>query len=176
MAGQKFYRNDGKRFVDVTKTVGINGSKIGYGLGVAVSDIDLDGWPDIYVGNDFHENDYLYINQHDGTFKDKGTEQIMHTSQFSMGVDVADINNDAYPEIVSMDMLPYDPYMLAHYRKMTIIFFRIRLPMDTLINMHEIIYNSIEETIILVRSVNMQGFNQRTGVGRLCGWTLTMMV
>lgn len=112
MAGQKFYRNDGKRFVDVTKTVGINGSKIGYGLGVAVSDIDLDGWPDIYVGNDFHENDYLYINQHDGTFKDKSTEQIMHTSQFSMGVDVADINNDAYPEIVSMDMLPYDPYML----------------------------------------------------------------
>ena len=112
MAGQKFYRNDGKRFVDVTKTVGINGSKIGYGLGVAVSDIDLDGWPDIYVGNDFHENDYLYINQHDGTFKDKSTDQIMHTSQFSMGVDVADINNDAYPDIVSMDMLPYDPYML----------------------------------------------------------------
>lgn len=112
MAGQKFYRNDGNRFVDVTTKVGINGSKIGYGLGVAVSDIDLDGWPDIYVGNDFHENDYLYINQHDGTFKEKSSEQIMHTSQFSMGVDVADINNDAYPEIVSMDMLPYDAYML----------------------------------------------------------------
>ncbi len=112
MAGQKFYRNDGKRFTDITKTVGINGSKIGYGLGVAVADIDLDGWPDIYVGNDFHENDYLYINQHNGTFKDKSTEQLMHTSQFTMGVDIADINNDAYPEIVSMDMLPYEPYML----------------------------------------------------------------
>ncbi len=112
MAGQKFYRNDGKRFTDITKTVGINGSKIGYGLGVAVADIDLDGWPDIYVGNDFHENDYLYINQHNGTFIDKSTDQLMHTSQFSMGVDVADINNDAYPEIISMDMLPNDPYML----------------------------------------------------------------
>jgi len=121
LAGQKFYRNDlsrGKagdsniRFTEVTATAGIHGSRIGYGLGVAVSDINLDGWPDIYVGNDFHENDYLYINQRNGTFRDELPDRIMHTSQFSMGVDVADINNDAFPEIVSMDMLPYDPYML----------------------------------------------------------------
>ena len=112
MAGQKLYRNDGLRFTEVTKMAGINGSKIGYGLGVAVADIDLDGWPDIYVGNDFHENDYLYINQHNGTFKEENTQRLMHTSQFSMGVDIADINNDAYPEIISMDMLPYEPYML----------------------------------------------------------------
>ncbi len=112
MAGQKLYRNDEMHFTEVTKSAGINGSKIGYGLGVAVADIDLDGWPDIYVGNDFHENDYLYINQHNGTFKEENTQHLMHTSQFSMGVDIADINNDAYPEIISMDMLPYDPYML----------------------------------------------------------------
>ena len=112
MAGQKLYRNEGIRFTEVTKMAGINGSKIGYGLGVAVADIDLDGWPDIYVGNDFHENDYLYINQHNGTFKEENTQRLMHTSQFSMGVDIADINNDAYPEIISMDMLPYEPYML----------------------------------------------------------------
>ena len=112
MAGQKLYRNDGVHFTEVTKIAGINGSKIGYGLGVAVADIDLDGWPDLYIGNDFHENDYLYINQHNGTFKEENTQRLMHTSQFSMGVDVADINNDAYPEIVSMDMLPYEPYML----------------------------------------------------------------
>jgi hypothetical protein len=121
LAGQKLYRNDlvksaaGKtssHFVDVTKQAGINGSKIGYGLGVAVADINLDGWPDFYVGNDFHENDYLYINQKNGTFTEENNKRLMHTSQFSMGVDVADVNNDAYPEIISMDMLPYDPYML----------------------------------------------------------------
>lgn len=120
LAGQKMYRNDSHKtaagttthFTDVTKQCGINGSKIGYGLGVAVADINLDGWPDFYVGNDFHENDYLYINQHDGTFRDENNNRLMHTSQFSMGVDVADVNNDAYPEIISMDMLPYDPYIL----------------------------------------------------------------
>lgn len=120
LAGQKFYRNDvimknGKQqsyFTDITKQVGINGSKIGYGLGVVVSDINMDGWPDFYVGNDFHENDYLYINQKNGTFKDESTEQLMHTSQFSMGVDAADVTNDGLPDIISMDMLPYDPYMI----------------------------------------------------------------
>ncbi|MBX9782077.1 MAG: VCBS repeat-containing protein [Chitinophagaceae bacterium] len=120
LAGQKFYRNDlivknGRKqphFTDITKQVGINGSKIGYGLGVVVSDINMDGWPDFYVGNDFHENDYLYLNQKNGTFKDEGTTQLMHTSQFSMGVDAADVTNDAMPDIISMDMLPYDPYMI----------------------------------------------------------------
>lgn len=121
LAGHRLYRNDQKtmqdgkieiRFTNITKEAGINGSKIGYGLGVVVADINLDGWPDIYVGNDFHENDYLYINRQNGTFAEQGAQQLMHTSQFSMGVDVADVNNDAYPEIISMDMLPYDPYML----------------------------------------------------------------
>lgn len=121
LAGQKFYRNDTQinekgittgRFTDITRTLGINGSKIGYGLGVAVADINLDGWPDIYVGNDFHENDYLYINNQKGQFEEKGRKQLMHTSQFTMGVDIADANNDGLPEIVSMDMLPYESYML----------------------------------------------------------------
>ena len=65
------YRNDSIRFTDVTRESGINSSIIGYGLGIAVSDINLDGWPDLYIGNDFHENDYLYINQKNGTFKDE---------------------------------------------------------------------------------------------------------
>lgn len=121
LSGDRLYRNDissltgGGRegaFTDVTKESTINSSAISYGLGIAVSDIDLDGWPDMYVGNDFHENDYLYINQHNGTFKDELTERIMHTSQFTMGVDIADINNDAYPDIISLDMLPSDPYIL----------------------------------------------------------------
>ncbi|HET9747460.1 MAG TPA: VCBS repeat-containing protein, partial [Chitinophagaceae bacterium] len=100
------------KFVDVSVSSGIHRSIIGYGLGLSVSDINLDGYPDIYVGNDFHENDYLYINQKDGTFKDELQSDIMHTSQFSMGTDVADITNDGLPEIISMDMLPEDPYIL----------------------------------------------------------------
>jgi hypothetical protein len=112
LSGDRIFRNDGNKFTDVTKETGINSSAIGYGLGVVVADINLDGYPDLYIGNDFHENDYLYLNQKNGTFKEVGTEEMMHTSQFTMGVDVADVNNDAYPDIISMDMLPSDPYIL----------------------------------------------------------------
>ena len=112
LSGDRIYRNDGNKFTDVTAAAGIHSSVIGYGLGVVVSDINMDGYPDIYVGNDFHENDYLYLNQHNGTFKDAMTDAIMHTSQFTMGVDAADANNDGLPDIVSMDMLPADRYIL----------------------------------------------------------------
>ncbi len=112
LSGDRLYRNDSGHFSDVTKQSKINSSAISYGLGVCVADINMDGWPDIYIGNDFHENDYLYINQHDGTFTEENNKQLKHTSQFSMGVDVADANNDGYPEIISMDMLPSDPITL----------------------------------------------------------------
>ncbi len=112
VAGDRLFRNDGNHYTDITRSSGINSSIIGYGLGISVSDINLDGYPDLYIGNDFHENDYLYINQHNGSFRDTLNDAIMHTSQFSMGVDVADADNDGWPEIISMDMLPYDPYIL----------------------------------------------------------------
>jgi hypothetical protein len=112
LAGDRLYRNDGDVFTDATRTSGINSSAIGYGLGIAVSDINLDGYPDLYIGNDFHENDYLYINQQDGTYKEEGQSRMPHTSQFSMGVDIADVTNDGLPEIITMDMLPSDPYIL----------------------------------------------------------------
>jgi enediyne biosynthesis protein E4 len=112
LSGDRFFKNDGNHFTDVTVQSKINSSEIGYGLGIAVSDINLDGWPDLYIGNDFHENDYLYINQHKGTFTEENNQRLMHTSKFSMGVDIADINNDGYPEIISMDMLAADPYIL----------------------------------------------------------------
>ena len=112
LSGDRMYRNDGGHFTDVTVQSKINSSAISYGLGVVVADINNDGWPDIYVGNDFHENDYLYINQHNGTFAEMNNQQLMHTSQFSMGVDVADADNDGFPEIISMDMLPSDPAIL----------------------------------------------------------------
>src|SRR5665213_849269 len=113
LSGDRIFRNNGNNtFTDVTPQTGIYSSCLSYGLGVCVSDINLDGWPDIYVGNDFHENDYLYINQHNGTFKDELTNHIMHTSKSTMGVDVADANNDGYPDIISMDMLASDPVVL----------------------------------------------------------------
>jgi len=112
VSGDRMFRNDSSRFTDVTKECGINSSVIGYGLGIVVSDINLDGRPDIYIGNDFHENDYLYINTGNGKFREELNEHMMHTSQYSMGVDAADINNDGLPDIVSMDMLASDPYIL----------------------------------------------------------------
>jgi len=113
VSGDRIFRNNGNNtFTDVTDQTGIHSSVIGYGLGINVSDINLDGYPDIYIGNDFHENDYLYINQHNGTFKDELDSCIMHTSRYTMGVDVGDVNNDGYPDIISMDMLPADPYIL----------------------------------------------------------------
>ena len=112
LSADYLFRNDNGKFVDITASAGINRSIIGYGLGLSVADINLDGYPDLYIGNDFHENDYLYINQRNGTFTDTLEGAIMHTSQFSMGTDVADITNDGFPEIISMDMMPEDPYIL----------------------------------------------------------------
>ena len=112
ISGDKLFRNDGNTFTDVTVEAGIHSMVIGYGLGLAFGDLNNDGYPDIYVGNDFHENDYLYINQGDGTFNEDLENQIKHTSKFSMGVDIADIDNDGFNDILSLDMLPEDPQIL----------------------------------------------------------------
>lgn len=112
LAGDKLMRNDGNHFTDVTKEAGIYSSVIGYGLGLVVSDVNLDGWPDIYVGNDFHENDYLYINQGNGKFKESLEKSMRHTSHFAMGCDFVDFNNDVFPDLISMDMLPANPRIL----------------------------------------------------------------
>jgi hypothetical protein len=109
LSGDRLYRNDNGIFKDVSVLSKIFQGKIGYGLGVAASDINNDGYPDLYVGNDFFENDYLYINQRNGTFKDvisNNINQLGHTSHFSMGNDIADFNNDGLTDIMSLDMLP----------------------------------------------------------------------
>lgn len=107
-AGDKLFRNDNGKFVDVSRTAGIISNPLSYGLGVAVADVNNDGWPDIYVSNDYVEPDYLYINNKDGTFTESLQQQIGHISHFSMGSDIADINNDGLPDIYTLDMLPAD--------------------------------------------------------------------
>lgn len=108
LAADKLYRNDEGHFTDVSKEAGISGNPISFGLGVAVSDINNDGWPDIYVSNDYTEQDYLYINNANGTFTAREHYMLSHLSQFSMGSDVADINNDGLVDILTLDMLPED--------------------------------------------------------------------
>lgn len=102
----KLYRNDNGHFTDVSRAAGI--VEDGYGLGVCISDINQDGWPDIYISKDFIFDDALYINNMDGTFTESIKKYIQHTSQFSMGCDIADFNNDSYPDILTVDMLPED--------------------------------------------------------------------
>jgi hypothetical protein len=104
--GDMLLRNDNGKFVDVSEKAGIYGSLIGFGLGVMVSDINGDLYPDIYVSNDFYERDYLYINQKDGTFREEIEAWTSHLSLSAMGIDMADINNDGYADIFITDMLP----------------------------------------------------------------------
>ncbi|MFA6087356.1 FG-GAP-like repeat-containing protein [Mucilaginibacter sp.] len=106
LGGARLYRNDGGHFINVTKEAGIFSSDIGFGLGVSVADVNNDGYPDIYVSNDFFERDYLYINQKNGTFKEDIQEQTGHLSLASMGSDIADINNDGNLDIFTTEMLP----------------------------------------------------------------------
>jgi len=110
--GDHLFRNDNGHFTEVTQQAGIHGSLISFGLGVSVGDLNGDGYPDIFVSNDSYERDYLYINQKNGTFKDEMENYLGHTSFSSMGADLADINNDGYPEIFTTDMLPEDDYRL----------------------------------------------------------------
>lgn len=110
--GDKLFQNNNGKFVDVSEKAGIFGGANGFGLGIAVSDFNLDGFPDIYIGNDFHEDDYYYLNNGDGTFTESLKQFFGHTSRFSMGVDVADVNHDGFPDILSLDMLPEDEKVL----------------------------------------------------------------
>jgi enediyne biosynthesis protein E4 len=108
VAGDKLFRNDNNHFTDVSEAAGIYGSLIGFGLGVTVGDIDQDGWMDIYISNDFFERDYIYMNNGDGTFRETLTQMMRCISAASMGADMADINNDHFPEIFVTDMIPED--------------------------------------------------------------------
>ncbi|MHA6247460.1 VCBS repeat-containing protein [Pontibacter sp. CAU 1760] len=102
----KLYRNEDGKFTDVSDKAGLEGSPFTYGLGAGIADLNQDGWPDIYVSNDYSAPDYLYINNRNGTFREELKQRLGHTSLYSMGNDIADINNDGFPDIYTLDMLP----------------------------------------------------------------------
>jgi len=112
VSGGKLFRNDDNHFTDVTMGSGIISSSLGYGLGLGVGDFNQDGYDDLYISNDFHENDYYYLNNHDGTFTEQVRMAFGHTSWFSMGNDIADLNNDGWPDVLTTDMLPTNESVL----------------------------------------------------------------
>ncbi|HET6994987.1 MAG TPA: VCBS repeat-containing protein [Chitinophagaceae bacterium] len=108
--GNRLYRNDEGHFTDVSDKAGIFGGGNNFGLGIAISDINGDGWADVLVSNDFHEQDYFYLNNQDGTFKEVCQQLFAHMSRNTMGLDIADFNNDLMPDVVTLDMLPESNY------------------------------------------------------------------
>jgi len=108
MTGIRLFRNDKNHFIDITEKAGLSSSSLTYGLGAGIADLNNDGWQDIYISNDYSVPDYLYLNNHNGTFSNVLQKSVGHTSEFSMGNDVADINNDGLPDIFTLDMLPAD--------------------------------------------------------------------
>lgn len=116
LSGDKLFRNNGpnneKIFTEVTRQSGIYNSAIGYGLNVIAGDFNNDNWDDLYVSNDFHENDYYYLNNRDGTFSEVNKQAFGHESRFSMGSDAADINNDGWLDVITLDMLAEDEKVL----------------------------------------------------------------
>ena len=108
----KLFRNDSGHFTDVSRQAGIHSNVFTFSLGISTADINQDGWPDIYISNDFEEADYLYINNQHGAFAYSLGQKVDHTSLYGMGVDVADYNNDLLPDIAVLDMLPESNYAL----------------------------------------------------------------
>src|ERR1700761_3517183 len=110
--GDRLYRNDNGKFVDISAQAGIYGSEIGFGLGVTAGDLFNNGWDDMYISNDFFEHDYLYKNLKNGKFSEASNDAIRHMSLSSMGSDMADINNDGFQDVFTTDMLPEGDYRL----------------------------------------------------------------
>ncbi|QMW07125.1 VCBS repeat-containing protein [Spirosoma foliorum] len=106
--GSKAPASGSKRFINISEQASIFGAAMGYGLGISVADLNNDGWEDLYISNDFHEDDYYYINNQKGGFTESVKKAFQHTSRFSMGNDVADVNNDGFADVVTLDMYPED--------------------------------------------------------------------
>jgi enediyne biosynthesis protein E4 len=112
LSADRLFRNDGQKFTDISREAGILQGRTGYGLGVTSADLNADGWPDLFVGNDFHDNDYVYINNKKGGFTEVSGRVLGHSSYFTMGCDAADVNNDGLVDLITLDMKPDDEQVL----------------------------------------------------------------
>lgn len=166
-AGDKLYRNDNGHFTDVTKQAGIRSSAVGYGLSASVGDVNNDGWPDIYICNDFQENDYLYYNRGNGRFVDAITQSMGHTSRSSMGSDISDINNDGRLDLMVVDMLPPDEKILKSSSE----------PLPYLISLLQLqagyYYQNTRNTLQLNRGVDLSGGTLFSDISPMAGVAAT---
>ena len=165
--GNRLYRNDNGHFTDISEQAHIDGSGLNFGLSVAISDINGDGWPDIYVTNDYDERDFMYLNDHDGTFREVLTKATRHISEFAMGSDIADYNNDGLPDIAVLDMLPED----NHRQKL------LRGPDNydkyTMRADHGFHYQQMRNTLQLNNGVDTAGIPMFSEVGQMAGMSNT---
>ncbi len=161
--GNKLYRNDNMTFVEVSKEAGIHGSGLNFGLSAAVSDINMDNWPDLYVTNDYDEQDYCYINNKNGTFREVSQDILMHMSKSSMGSDIADVNNDGYADIFVLDMLPEDNHRQKLLRGQDS-YERYQLAVDSGFH-HQFLRNVLQ----LNRGLGVDGLPRYSEIGKFAG-------
>ncbi len=112
ISGDRLYQNQEGKFVDVSRKAGVLNNSLSYGLGIGISDLNNDGWPDIYVSNDYSGKDMLYLNNMNGTFTESIDKAFYHLSFSSMGNDLADINNDGWSDIITLEMAAEDNYTM----------------------------------------------------------------
>jgi hypothetical protein len=142
ITGDRLYQNQNGKFFDVSIEAGIVNNSLSYGLGIGISDLNNDGWPDIYVSNDFSEKDHLYINKGDGTFSESIDRSLSHLSYASMGNDLADFNNDGWSDIVTLEMMAEDNYTIKTSKgMMNMNHFQTLIDLDL---HHQYMYNTLQ--------------------------------
>ena len=161
--GNKLYRNDNMRFIEVSKEAGIHGSGLNFGLSASISDINMDNWPDIFVTNDYDEQDFCYINNQDGSFREVSDTILSIMSKSSMGSDIADVNNDGYADILVLDMLPADNHRLKLLRGQDS-YERYQLAVDSGFH-HQILRNILQ----LNRGLGPDGLPRYSEIGQFSG-------
>lgn len=157
------YRNDNGRFTDVSAEAGIAGGGNNFGLGIVAADINTDGWPDLYMTNDYEEQDFLLLNNHDGTFREVTKQALKHISRYGMGCDIADYNNDGLPDIMVPDMWPEDNYRQKVLRGPDE-FDKYQLLVEA-----GYMHQNMRNTLQLNRGINKEGMPVFSEIGQLAG-------
>jgi len=169
--GNRLYRNESEAekifFTDVSEQAGIHGGGINFGLGVSASDLNQDGWPDLYISNDYEEQDFLYLNNKDGSFTNVTEKALGHFSRNGMGTDIADYNNDGRTDIIEVDMWPEDNYR-QKLLKGPDDYNRYQLMLDS-----GFLHQQMRNTLQLNTGVNANGVPVFSEVGQLAGISAT---